>query len=38
MATILVVDDNESICKSLAKLLVHAGHKGYCVTSGEDAL
>jgi len=38
MATILVVDDNDAICKSLAKLLGHAGHKGYCVTSGEDAL
>jgi CheY-like chemotaxis protein len=38
MATILVVDDNDAICKSLAKLLDHVGHKGYCVTSGEDAL
>jgi len=38
MATILVVDDNDTICKSLAKLVEHAGHKGYCVTSGEDAL
>jgi CheY-like chemotaxis protein len=38
MATILVVDDNDAICKSLAKLLGHIGHKGYCVTNGEDAL
>jgi len=38
MATILVVDDNDAVCKSLAKLLGHVGHKGYCVTSGEDAL
>jgi CheY-like chemotaxis protein len=38
MANILVVDDNDAICKSLAKLLNHAGHNGFCVTSGEDAL
>src|SRR5271155_5768746 len=38
MATILVVDDNDAVCKSLAKLLGHIGHQGYCVTSGEDAL
>jgi CheY-like chemotaxis protein len=38
MANILVVDDNDAICKSLAKLLSHVGHKGYCVTNGEDAL
>jgi CheY-like chemotaxis protein len=38
MATILVVDDNDAICKSLAKLLGHIGHKGYCVSNGEDAL
>ncbi len=38
MANILVVEDNDAICKSLAKLLGHVGHTGYCVSNGEDAL
>src|SRR3954470_21420664 len=36
--TILIVDDNVDTAKPLARMLSHFGHKGFYLTSGEQAL
>ena len=38
MGLILIVDDQIEACRPLQLLLKHLGHRGICVTSGEDAL
>jgi CheY-like chemotaxis protein len=38
MGLILIVDDQIEACRPLQLLLKHLGHRGVCVTSGEDAL
>jgi len=38
MGLILIVDDQIEACRPLQLLFKHLGHRGVCVTSGEDAL
>lgn len=38
MGNVLIVDDHDVTCRTLAKLVGHAGHRGQCAFSGEDAL
>jgi CheY-like chemotaxis protein len=38
MVSILIVDDNEAICRTLRRLLLDAGLSAVCVTSGLEAL
>lgn len=38
MGTLLVVDDNSELCKTLARLLSMHGHRCLCANSGDDAL
>ena len=38
MGLILIVDDQIEACRPLQLLFRHLGHRGVCVTSGEDAL
>jgi PleD family two-component response regulator len=38
MADVLVVDDDETICRTLARLLRASGLPSHCLPSGEDVL
>jgi CheY-like chemotaxis protein len=38
MAIVLIVDDNEDVCRLLVTLVSHYGHTGQGATSGEEAL